>query len=170
MTDEVGYDVRMTLVQELLFMRTSQVGVEYHPVPRASVLGDDGEPDARLILAQFPPEAFGWTFQSRFTGELEHNGKQFQLTSGVAEHTGVTWVDARELQLEEVAAIWEQQQRYIAGRIRKNRPIGPLPHGKDRTLVLQALQRGERALVTRHGDQKWWDPTNDVLLETASIT
>lgn len=172
MADPVRYTIDVDMVREVILVGQPQLnepGEGMTPVPLAAVLGDDDKPSDALIVAQLAETMWGWRFQDRFAGEVVHRGKTFRMTSAPVRHTGTTWVDARELTMSEIRPIYEEQQRYIAGRRRKGRPIGALPHGKDRALIFQALDRGERILVTRTGDVRWWDPVRDRLLESASL-
>lgn len=169
MIEDISYPAHVVLVRELHFAEPDKLGEHTTVVPLAAVVDDDGEPDLALILAQMPAASWGWFFLDRFSTSVDHNGNTYDMTSGPVRQTGTTFVDARALTLEEVYPIYEQQQRYIAGRRKSGKPIAALPHGKDRSLIVQALQRGEHALVTRNGENRWWHPDRDVLIESASV-
>ena len=145
------YQTEVTLLTERVYVAPEKQGER----PVIVVVDPDTENDS-LAWAEMPADAWGWFTQRRLSGSVEVDDTDRELTSLPFDRSPMVWVDAEVLDIADVAQQVLDQEEYRADRDKARLPYGPLPHGRDQRPTLAAMAKGDRVLVTRTGERRWF--------------
>lgn len=145
------YETEVTLLTERVYVAPEKQGER----PTVIEVDPETENDA-LAWAEMPAEAWGWFTQRRLSGSVEVDDTDRELTSLPFDRAPMVWVDAYELDIEDVAEQVLEQEEYRKERDKLRMAYGPLPHGRDQRPTLAAMAKGDRVLVTRTGERRWF--------------
>lgn len=163
---EVVYTVPVRLIREVIFAEPDEAGKQAtSAIPLADVEDDAGALDLAAVVERMPVKAWGWFTQERFGTEVDHDGRTFMLTSLPVSQSGTTFYQARYVERGELQEMIDAQEKYRTKCRRQNRPIGALPHGRDKRPLMTAFVKGEAVIVTRTGNYRFFDTDRDALYE-----
>lgn len=158
MTAPARFSCEVALLCERVYVAPEKQGER----PVVVEVDPETESDA-LAWAQMPDDAWGWYHQWRMSGSVDVDGIDRELTSLPFDGSPMIWVDAEVLDIETVAQQVIDQEEYRQSRTKVGLPLGPLPHGRDQRPTLAAMAKGDRVLVTRTGERRWFGENDRIV-------